>query len=129
MEAGGGMADMVPVAQRDRQDSANSLDIAARSAALFNAASSGGGGGRTADAGLRPRSVGARFRTASNSGLRQQSEAAGVGMLERQVGVDSRQARRDTTSSQLHSLDAASVADPELHLSLGRTAARRPAAC
>ncbi len=76
MEAGGPFADMSSVAQRDRQDSANSLDLAARSAPVFGATSGGGGGGSAA-----------RFRTASNSATRQQSDAAAAGLLERQVAM------------------------------------------
>ena len=73
MEAGGPFADMSSVAQRDRQDSANSLDLAARSASLFGALGGGGNGGA------------ARFRTASNTAIRQQPDAAAAGLIERQV--------------------------------------------
>ena len=74
MEAGGAFADMSSIAQRDRQDSANSLDLAARSALVFGAAGAGGGG-----------AAAARFRTASSSAMRQQSDAAAAGLLQRQV--------------------------------------------
>jgi hypothetical protein len=87
MEAGGSIADMISVAQRDRQDSANSLELAARSATLFGAASSGGS---TADAGNRLHGPGPRFRTASSNGVRQQSDAAALGLLERQVAAAAR---------------------------------------
>ena len=68
---------MSSVAQRDRQDSANSLDLAARSASVFGATGGGGGGGGAA----------ARFRTASSSATRQPPDAAAAGLLERQVAM------------------------------------------
>ncbi len=80
MEAGGPFADMSSsVAQRDRQDSANSLDLAARSASVFGVSGGGGGGGGGS----------ARFRTASNGATRQQPDAAAPGLLERQVAIAS----------------------------------------
>ena len=112
MEAGGSIADMMSsVAQRDRQDSANSLELATRSATVFGAVSSGGG---TADGGPRSRGQGARFRTASDNGLRQQSEAAPLGLLERQVAAVTSLADKRTVSCMITSLQTDPTApEPE----------------
>ena len=109
MEASGSIADMTSVAHRDRQDSANSLDIAARSTPLFSPASGGGGG---VEAGARPRGLAGRIRTASNNGLRQQSEAAAVGLLERQVGAVARRRAVTFACSLPCMLNAAPHSEP-----------------